>query len=90
MERENDTRTPRDRISDNFRDSLMGIEDKANGRSFDPSVTDHLPLAMAYVPRQKWRNAYSPEEALSRGTLFAELDLPFYPPKVCGCGGRGK
>ena len=90
MERENDTRTPRDRISDDFRDSLFGIEDKIEGRGFDPSMVDSLPLAMVYAPRQKWRNAYSPEEALSRGTLFAELDLPFYPPRVCGCGGAKK
>ena len=90
MERENDTRTPRDRISDDFRNTIMGMEDKMEGRGFDPSVVDALPLAMAYVPRQKWRNAYSPEEALSRGTLFAELDLPFYPPKTCGYGGGRK
>lgn len=87
MERENDNRTPRDRISDELRDSIMNQEDMMSGRGFTPSVVDGLPLAMAYVPRQKWRNAYSPEEALCRGTLFAELDLPFYPPRVCG-GGR--
>ena len=34
-------------------------------------------LAMAYVPQQNWRNLYSPEVALNRGTLFAELDKPF-------------
>ena len=35
------------------------------------------PLAMVYSPCQAWRDAYTPEVALSRGTLFAELDLPF-------------
>lgn len=84
MERENDTRTPRDRISDDMREALDRADDKRTGVGFDPGVVDGLPLAMAYVPRQKWRNAYSPEEALSRGTMFAELDLPFYPPRVCG------
>ena len=34
-------------------------------------------LAMAYVPQQNWRNLYSPEVALNRGTLFAEVDKPF-------------
>ena len=35
------------------------------------------PLAMVYSPCQAWRDAYPPEVALSRGTLFSELDLPF-------------
>lgn len=38
---------------------------------------DELPLAMAYVPMQKWRNVYDADVALERGTLFSELDLPF-------------
>lgn len=38
---------------------------------------DSLPLAMAYVSMQQWRKLYSPEEALRRGTMFEELDLPF-------------
>ncbi len=33
-------------------------------------------LAMVYSPRQYWRDAYSPAEALDRGTLFMELDKP--------------
>ena len=39
------------------------------------------PLAMVYSPCQAWRDAYSPEVALSRGTLFSELDLPFEASK---------
>ena len=36
------------------------------------------PLAMAYVPMQESiKPSYSTAEALSRGTLFPELDLPF-------------
>ena len=41
---------------------LWGLEGKA--------------LAMAYSPKQYWRKLYSPEDALERGTLFAELDKP--------------
>ena len=37
---------------------------------------DH-PLAMAYAPLQVWREVYDPETGLSRGTQFAQLDLPF-------------
>lgn len=36
-----------------------------------------LPLAMAYVPIQKWEDTYSLETALQRGTIFPSLDLPF-------------
>lgn len=38
---------------------------------------DNLPLAMAYVPMQKWRDIYEADVGLDRGTMFAELDLPF-------------
>ena len=41
-------------------------------------------LAMVYSPRQYWRDAYTPAEALDRGTLFAELDKPLIG--VCGGG----
>ena len=38
---------------------------------------DTLPLAMAYVPMQQWQKLYTPDVGLLRGTLFAQLDLPF-------------
>ena len=38
---------------------------------------DCLPLAMAYVPMQRFEKLYSDEKVLERGTLFCELDLPF-------------
>ena len=39
--------------------------------------TTDLPLAMAYIPMQKWRDLYDPEMAFDRGTVFQELDKPF-------------
>ena len=33
-------------------------------------------LAMAYVPSQPWEELYESEEALQRGTIFRQLDLP--------------
>ncbi len=36
-----------------------------------------MPLAMAYVPWQKWQKIYEAEKALCRGTIFEELDKPF-------------
>ncbi len=44
---------------------------------------EDMPLAMAYVPYQQWRELYDPNEAFSRGTIFKELDLPFTCAKEC-------
>ena len=38
----------------------------------------NLPLTMAYVPFQKCIDSYDEMEALKRGTLYPELDKPFY------------
>lgn len=35
------------------------------------------PLAMAYVPMQKFTNLYSAADGYRAGTLFKDLDLPF-------------
>ncbi|BBF43944.1 hypothetical protein lbkm_2632 [Lachnospiraceae bacterium KM106-2] len=41
-----------------------------------------LPLAIASVPCQKWVNTYDYANALKEGTIFPELNKPFY------CGGE--
>ena len=41
-----------------------------------------VPIAMAYVPWQSFREIYDFHKGLSRGTIFPELDKPF-----CGRGG---
>ena len=38
---------------------------------------DEFPIAMAYVPWQKWKDIYEPSRALNVGSIFAELDKPF-------------
>lgn len=43
---------------------------------------DHLPLAMAYVPSQRFGNTFALGKALQMGTIFPELCKPF-------CGRRG-
>ncbi len=45
------------------------------------------PLASVYSPIQHFRNLYEPDEALMRGTLFTELDLPFVCGEINGGGG---
>ena len=51
----------------------------------DHSADLHLPsatsLAMVYSPVQEWREIYTIDRALERGTLFAELDKP-----LCSAG----
>ena len=37
-----------------------------------------MPLAMGYVPWQTYSCVYEPAEALRTGTIFPELDKPFY------------
>lgn len=37
------------------------------------------PIAMVYSPMQQWKELYDPTTALNVGTIFKELDLPFYP-----------
>lgn len=39
---------------------------------------DDTALAIAYVRWQEWGNVYEPEEAFARGTIFPDLDKPFY------------
>ena len=34
-------------------------------------------LAFAYVPYQEFKNLFSTNEALWKGTIFKELDIPF-------------
>lgn len=41
-------------------------------------------LAMVYSPYQEWQNIYCEEEGFVAGTIFKELDKPFYGPKCSG------
>lgn len=47
----------------------------------ESSFPHRVSLAMAYVPYQRFEKLYSEEKALERGTLFEELDMPFYGGK---------
>ena len=38
---------------------------------------EDFPVAMAYVPWQRWNTVYDLERALCTGTIFPELDKPF-------------
>ena len=44
---------------------------------------DQMPLAMAYVPWQRFGRTFDLDQALQLGTIFPELNKPFY-----GRGGK--
>ena len=48
-----------------------------NGEGEGGTILADLPLAMCYVPMQRWNTTYPLDRALTRGTIFPELDLPF-------------
>ena len=41
-------------------------------------LEQQFPVAMAYVPYQQYNDVYTPEKGLDRGTIFPDLDKPFY------------
>jgi len=43
----------------------------------------HMPVGMAYVPMQVPERIYDEEEALRRGTIYPDLDLPFKGQENC-------
>lgn len=58
------------------------MNQKENGQACSPVTTGRLPqcgmLAVSYVPVQRSaEDSYQAEKALSRGTLFPGLDLPY-------------
>lgn len=62
--------------------------DKNKYESIDP-LRD-MPLAMAYVPWQTWRNVYDASNGLRKGTIFGELIMPFlFASPVCRDGSCG-
>lgn len=55
--------------------------------NYTAGCTDDSPsLAMVYSPKQHWRGLYCVSEGLDHGTIFRELNFPFYPTP-CRKGG---
>ncbi|MBQ6261943.1 MAG: spore coat associated protein CotJA [Clostridia bacterium] len=61
----------------------------AAGATFSLPDLYGAPLAMVYSPAQRFDNLYDPEEGLEAGTIFRDLDFPFYPTGCASCG-RGR
>ncbi len=75
--------------NENHNDSSCGCID----RKSMSIQTQGLPLVMSYCPDHEFHELHEDEEALAMGTLFRELNFPFYPSncsnkcgKGCGCG----
>lgn len=71
---------------DNIRFEPETLKHESNvmpNMSSRPRFPEHTPLAMAYVPLQKWGQTYDEEKAFKRGTIFPELDLPLAPEEGC-------
>ena len=69
-----------DRIGRRLCDGTLPDSDMSHGGCGDGEggwgLHSH-PLAMVYSPLHEFRDIYTPDVALDRGTMFAELDLPF-------------
>ncbi|MBR3760054.1 MAG: spore coat associated protein CotJA [Ruminococcus sp.] len=68
-------------VFDEFDGLLISRPDSYSKNNPSPELTTRFPantpLAMAYVPYQQWGQVNDESEALSKGTLFPELDFPF-------------
>ena len=52
----------------------------------ETGMEGELSLALAYVPKQYWRELYGHDAALMHGTMFRELHLPFLGEQMGGTG----
>ncbi len=83
MYQNDDTLTSRQRIPDEMLQKMLGLDAREQmGPPCAPDrpslrLPDGFPLASVYAPIQVFRNLYDLDTALSRGTVFKELDLPF-------------
>ncbi len=57
--------------------SAMRERERAAAQGGQHDCLDELPLAMAYVPSQRFERLYEPSDGWHRGTIFADLDKPY-------------
>ena len=65
--------------------SQPAAESMCCGDTNDYDELNGMPLAMAYVPWQEWRNIYEAEKGFHKGTIFEELNKPFKGIMMGGC-----
>lgn len=60
----------------------------AGNSSNYPDEINRMPIGMAYVPWQTWKCVYDAEKGIQSGTIFPELEMPFYGARgACEMGG---
>ena len=58
----------------------------SDNRSCDKAYDmERFPIAMLYVPWQKWNQTYELDRGLKTGTIFPDLDRPFRGIRKGGC-----
>ena len=57
-------------------------DDKSMEKPYD---MDRFPVAMLYVPWQRWNQTYELDRGLKAGTIFPDLDRPFRGVRKGGC-----
>lgn len=100
MYTDDDTMTPKDRISDEMLRRMLSAcehvpcdecsqerESESPCRMGRESRESVRPLASVYAPIQEFRELYDQEKAFRHGTMFAELDFPFLGASVAEKGG---
>lgn len=60
---------------------MCDVEDRECASDMDVDLPDCIMLAHSYVPWQYYERAFSPSEALVKGTLFPELWGAYPIPK---------
>lgn len=83
--RENNARGTRETRCGGRRNSDMrcGMDEDMSNRCGNMNDMEGFALAMAYVPWQQWGEVYPLNTGLSRGTIFPELDKPFFKGRCC-------
>lgn len=62
--------------------TMYSVENQTSTKYTSPIHWGDMPIAMAYVPKQKYSELFDLSRALEVGTIFPELCKPF-----CGKGG---
>lgn len=66
-------------------DNGAAKSDNACNIAYMTDELHHMPVAMAYVPWQRFNDTYDPCKSLQAGTIFPELDMPFLIGRCAVC-----
>ena len=64
-------------------DMRCRMDNDMSSRRGNMNDMEGFALAMAYVPWQQWGEVYPLNTGLQRGTIFPELDKPFFKGRCC-------